>query len=154
MPFSPSAPPFAPMSEPRQAIKVLLVDDEAYFRVFVGKVLKSEGICQVLEARDGQEAIAQFSAHRPKLVILDINMPRLGGIEALQEIRRLSPVVPIVMLTSISEESVVETCVQQGASYFIRKDVRADLLQQELVEMLRSYCPAANSPDASAQAQP
>jgi len=142
------------MSESRQDLAVLLVDDEAYFRVFVGKVLRSEGIGTVLEARDGHEAIALFRERRPRLVVLDINMPRLGGIEALQEIRRLSPQVPVVMLTSISEESVVETCVQQGASYFIRKDVRADLLQQELVEMLRSYCPAATPPDVRPQPSP
>jgi len=142
------------MSAPRGTLTVLLVDDEAYFRVFVGRVLKSEGIGTVLEAQNGRDAVRLFQEHEPHLTVMDINMPHMNGIEALKEIRRVSPFVPIIMLTSIAEEAVVEECVQQGASYFIRKDVRADLLQEELKEMLRQYCPAEIQSDAKPRANP
>ena len=148
MPFSPTSPPFAPMGAPRGSLTVLLVDDEAYFRTFVGRVLKNEGIGTVLEAQNGREAVQLFQERQPNLTVMDINMPHLNGIEALKEIRRVSPFVPIIMLTSIAEEAVVEECVQQGASYFIRKDVRADLLQEELKEMLRQYCRVESQSDA------
>lgn len=122
-------------------LRVLLVDDEAYIRLFVRRVLTTAIDCTVAEARDGQEGITQCQQADPELVILDINMPRVDGVQALGEIRALKPDVPIVMLTSISEEAVVEECVAKRASYFIRKDVRADLLQAELQEMLRQFFP-------------
>jgi two-component system chemotaxis response regulator CheY len=122
-------------------LRVLLVDDETYMRVFVGRVLTTSVTCTVAEARDGQDAINQCQTSDPELIILDINMPRVDGVTALGEIRALKPATPIVMLTSISEEAVVEECVTKGASYFIRKDVRADLLKIELEEMLRQFFP-------------
>ena len=110
-------------------------------RVFVGRVLSTAINCIVVEARDGQDAIDQCGTSDPELVILDINMPRVDGVKALGEIRALKPDTPIVMLTSISEEAVVEECVTKGASYFIRKDVRADLLMNELQGMLLQFFP-------------
>jgi len=122
-------------------LRVLLVDDETYMRVFVGKVISISINCTVAEARDGQDAITQCQAGDPELIILDINMPRVDGVQALGQIRAFKPDTPIVMLTSISEEAVVEECVTKGASYFIRKDVPADLLKTELQEMLRLFFP-------------
>jgi two-component system chemotaxis response regulator CheY len=122
-------------------LRVLLVDDETYMRVFVGRVLTTSITCTVTEARDGQDAISQCQTSDPELIVLDINMPRVDGVTALGEIRALRPATPIVMLTSISEEAVVEECVTKGASYFIRKDVRADLLKTELQEMLQQFFP-------------
>jgi two-component system chemotaxis response regulator CheY len=122
-------------------LRVLLVDDENYMRVFVGRVLSSAIKCTISEARDGQDAIEQCGKAEPELIILDINMPRVDGVQALGQIRALKPDTPIVMLTSISEEAVVEECVTKGASYFIRKDVRADLLKTELEEMLKQFFP-------------
>lgn len=123
-------------------LKFLLVDDEAYFRLFVGKVLSLSANCTVTEAQNGQEAIAYCQTNNPDLIMLDINMPRMDGVQALAQIRALQPGTPIVMLTSVSEEAVVEECVTLGASYFIRKDVRADQLKAELQEMLRMFFPA------------
>ena len=92
--------------------------------------------CTIDEARDGQEAITYCQTNSPDLIVLDINMPRMDGVGALKGIRALKPDTPVVMLTSISEEAIVEECVTYGASYFIRKDVRADELQTELKAML------------------
>lgn len=130
------------MPVPSKLLKILLVDDEAYFRLFVGKVLSISLDCRVVEAKNGEEAIALSSTSDPDLVLLDINMPRVDGVQALRQIRALKPNTTIIMLTSISEESVVEECVTLGASYFIRKDVRADLLKTELQAMLRLFFPA------------
>lgn len=123
-------------------MKILLVEDEAYFRLFVRKVMCSAvANCTVEEARDGQEAIAFCQTSDPDMIILDINMPRLSGVQTLTTLRELKPDTPIIMLTSISEEMVVEECVTKGASYFIRKDVQADQLQAELLEVLRLFAP-------------
>jgi two-component system chemotaxis response regulator CheY len=122
-------------------LKVLLVDDEAYFRLFVGKVLGLSVNCTVTEARNGQEAITHCQTNSPDLILLDINMPQMDGVQALPRIRALRIATPIVMLTSVSEETVVEECVTLGASYFIRKDVHADQLQVELKGMLQMFFP-------------
>ena len=128
-------------------LKILLVDDEAYFRLFVGKVMHQSINCTVEEARDGQEAINLCQSSNPDLIIMDINMPRMNGVQALLSIRALKRDTPIIMLTSISEEKIVEDCVTGGASYFIRKDVRANELLAELQAMLRQFFGNPSSSD-------
>lgn len=114
----------------------LLIDDEAYFRRFVGEILRRNFACAVVEARDGEEAITLFEQHKPDFVLLDINMPRKDGIETLRDLRKISPNVPIVMLTSVADEIIVEQCVEHGASYFLRKDIPAHEMLSELNAVL------------------
>jgi len=135
-------------------LKILLVDDEAYFRLFVANVLRRAITCTVVEATNGHEAVALCQTGNPGLILLDIYMPELDGIQALPQIRALKPATPIVMLTSVSEETVVEQCVNLGATYFIRKDVHADLLQAELQTMLRMFFPAQPEPNETLRTSP
>ncbi len=122
-------------------LKILLADDQAFSRLFVGKMLRQSLNCTIAEAKDGQEAIDLCQSGHPDLVILDINMPRVDGLQALTSIRALKPETPIVMLTSTSEETIVEECVIRGASYFIRKDVTAAELLAELQKMMQLLPP-------------
>lgn len=117
----------------------LLIDDEAYFRKFVGQTVRNAGIRQVIEARDGHEGVKRFQEQKPDIVLLDISMPRMDGVATLAELRKLSTTVPIVMLTSLSEEKIVEQCVGHGASFFIRKDVPAQQLSAALHDALDEF---------------
>lgn len=128
-------------------LRILLVDDESYMRVFVGRVLSTSINCTLLEARDGQEAIDMCRSGDPELIMLDINMPHVDGVKALTEIRAFNPDTPIVMLTSISEEAVVEKCVVRGASHFIRKDVGAGVLKAELEHILQQFFAGKKEPN-------
>jgi two-component system chemotaxis response regulator CheY len=119
--------------------KVLLVDDEAYFRRFVGGVLRANGHRDIVESSNGREALQIFQVARPRFVIMDINMPHMDGQEALRGLRQLDPDVPIIMLTSVADEMVVEKCIEDGASFFIRKDVPADELTRELGRVLTEF---------------
>lgn len=125
--------------------KALLIDDEAYFRKFVGQVLKKATVGTVLEARDGREGLKLFEANRPDVVVLDINMPHMDGIKTLAALRQLSETTPIIMLTSASEERVVEECVGTGATFFIRKDVPAPQLAAALQEVIDEFLGAPPS---------
>jgi CheY-like chemotaxis protein len=116
-----------------------MVDDEAYFRRFVGQLLRSQGISKVVEARDGQEALEQFALVQPDIIILDINMPRMDGMSALRALRAVAGDRPIIMLTSISDEMTVEKCVDEGATFFIRKDVPAQQLSAAMSEVLVEF---------------
>ncbi|MDP2137612.1 MAG: response regulator transcription factor [Candidatus Didemnitutus sp.] len=114
----------------------LLIDDEAYFRRFVGEILRRNQVADVIEASDGSVALDLFKEHRPAFVLLDINMPKMDGLETLTALRRLDPDTPIIMLTSVSEEMIVEECVDLGASFFLRKDLPAHELLAKLQEVL------------------
>jgi two-component system chemotaxis response regulator CheY len=122
-----------------RAAKVLLVDDEAYFRRFVGGVLRSHGYQQIIEGANGHEAIERFRSLQPQFVILDINMPHMDGQEALRGLRQMRGDIPIIMLTSVADEMVVEKCIEDGASYFIRKDVPAHELAEEIGRVLAEF---------------
>ena len=70
---------------------ILLVDDEAHIRKFVGLILKQLGSPRLLEAPNGQEAVAIYQKENPDLVLLDINMPVMDGLETLKKLREIDP---------------------------------------------------------------
>lgn len=104
-------------------INVMLADDHALFRRGLRNMLEIEADIRVVgEAADGREA--QHLAHqlRPDVAILDINMPRVDGIEAARELRRSFPAMGIIMLTMFPEEEFVERALDAGADDYLRKD--------------------------------
>lgn len=120
----------------------MLIEDEAYFRKFVGRVLQHFKIGRVLEARDGREGVELFQTNAPDFVLLDISMPHMDGVKTLAQLRKVSDQTPIVMLTSIADEKIVEQCVKEGATFFIRKDVPADELTAAISNLLASFAEA------------
>lgn len=133
------------MIDKQRSRTALLIDDEAYFRKFVGQVIRKELGSQVREAKDGREGVLRFQEAPPDFVLLDINMPHMDGLKTLAALRRISGTVPIIMLTSASEEKIVEECVGQGATYFIRKDVPAHELTFALREAFHEFVPGTSA---------
>ena len=113
--------------------KILLVDDEPHIRKFVGLLLKQLGSPTIVEAANGQEALALYQQERPDLVLLDVNMPGLDGLATLRKLRELDPEVVVIMLTSLASRQVVEGAADLGACLYIRKDTPKD----EMLKMLR-----------------
>ena len=130
------------MSTDSSNLTALLVDDELYFRRFISQVIGKSGVSNIVQAADGFEAVTQFEATKPDMVILDINMPNKNGLATLRDLRKTSDEVPIFMLTSTADEYIVEQCVVDGADFFLRKDVPANELSQQLGELI-----AENFPD-------
>ena len=83
------------MSDESVNFTALLVDDEHYFRRFITQAIGKLGITNIVQASDGTEAVTQFKASSPDMVILDINMPNKDGLETLRDLRKLSDEVPI-----------------------------------------------------------
>jgi CheY-like chemotaxis protein len=129
------------MSEPATDFTALLVDDEHYFRRFIAQALKKLGIAHSIEASDGFEAVTQFEQQKPDFVFLDINMPNKGGLETLRDLRAISDDALIFMLTSTADEYIVEQCVEDGADFFLRKDVPANELTAQLRELVTENLP-------------
>ncbi|MET1073714.1 MAG: response regulator transcription factor [Umezawaea sp.] len=103
-------------------IRVLLADDEGLVRAGVRAVLGTDaGIEVVAEAADGREAVDLTIAHRPDVVLLDVQMPVLDGLDAADEIHRLVPSTGVVILTTFSEDAYIARALGGGASGFLLK---------------------------------
>jgi two-component system KDP operon response regulator KdpE len=111
---------------------ILVVDDEPQIRRVLRATLTAEGYA-IVEARDGQEALTKFRSERPDLIILDMNMPGLDGVEACREIRSNSN-IPIIMLTVRSAEKDKVRALDAGADDYIVKPFGI----QELMARIRA----------------
>ncbi len=116
---------------------VLIVDDEPHIRRFLALMLRQLGATQIVEAANGDEALAIFPGLQPGLILLDINMPGRTGIETLAEIRRQGSETVAVMLTSLTSRQIVEETLAVGADCFIRKDTPRQEILRILTELFQ-----------------
>lgn len=102
--------------------KILVVDDSKLIRGALAKALEKDG-CQVAQASDGLEGVKLFKSFRPDLTVLDLVMPKLGGLEALARMRQTSPKAKVFMLTSSSKKADVIKAAQLNVLKYIKKPV-------------------------------
>lgn len=108
-------------------IKVLIADDHALFREMLYHTLsEEEDISVVGEAVNGREAIQKTKEMEPDIVLLDIDMPVLNGIEATTAIKRVCPSTKVVILTALDDDSFVFQLVRAGATGYLMKDTSSD----------------------------
>ena len=115
---------------------VLIVDDEPHIRKYIGLILRKFGNPTIVEAANGEEAIALFPQHNPDLVLLDVNMPMMDGLQCLERLHAEHPDALVVMLTSLATRNVVERCLELGAVNFVRKDTPKDVMAKVLAETI------------------
>lgn len=118
---------------------VLIVDDEPHIRRYIALILRKLGSPQIIEAGNGEEAIALFAEHHPDLVLMDVNMPVMDGLQALEQISATAPDALVVMLTSLATRNVVERCLELGAVNFVRKDTPKEVMTKVLTETIQDY---------------
>ena len=112
---------------PNGPTRVLLVDDHAMVRRGLREFLGMFDDIEVVgEAGDGQEALTATAALRPDVVVMDLNLPRLDGVEATRELRATRPDVEVVALTGFVEEARVMAAIEAGAAGFLLKDAEPD----------------------------
>lgn len=100
---------------------VLIVDDEAHVRLFLRLLLKELGITDAWEAGDGAAGVDLAVRLKPELVLLDVNMPILSGLEALARLRELEPDIPVIMVTSQTALVSVKEAARLGAVGYVLK---------------------------------
>ena len=111
------------MNGTRRTIRVLIVDDTAMVRMVVRRVLQSDRRFEVIgEAENGREAIDQTESLRPDLVLLDLAMPEMDGLEALPHIRVVAPTASVIVLSSFRPDQMAETAMRSGALTYIEKN--------------------------------
>ena len=106
--------------------KILLVDDAAFMRKVIKDTLNKNGYTDVHEAVDGADAVEKYDELHPDLVMMDITMPNMDGLEALKAIRAKDPNANGVMCSAMGQESMVIDAVRSGAKDFIVKPFKPD----------------------------
>lgn len=119
--------------------KVLIADDAAFIRNLVKKSLEVIGITQIKEAKDGRQALAALQTANYDLVISDLHMPEMDGIELLREVRADERMwrMPFLMLTSDMDAENVKVAVELDVSGYLAKPFRGDPLIDKVTEILQ-----------------
>lgn len=116
--------------------KILLVDDAAFMRKMIKDTLSKNGYTELYEAVDGVDAVEKFNALSPDLVIMDITMPNMDGLEALKAIRAKDANANVVMCSAMGQESMVMDAVRSGAKDFIVKPFKPDRVLKTVSNIL------------------
>lgn len=119
-----------------QEITALIADDEAHMRTFVKLLLKNIGIEKVYQMHNGQDAVEAFTEYRPNIVLLDINMAKMNGLEALKKIREIDENATVIMMTAVSNRDAVEDSNRSGATFYILKTQPPAEIQRLLQRIL------------------
>jgi two-component system NarL family response regulator len=114
-------------------ITVLCVDDHQLMRTGIIRIIELHpGVKVVAEGSTGEEAVAQFIKYRPDVVLMDLQMPRMSGLEAITKIREIAPDARIVVLTMYERDENVYRALQAGASGYLLKDA----VPEELIRVI------------------
>jgi len=114
----------------RAAIRYLVVDDSVFARKNVARMVESFGGEIAGEAGDGCTAITEYDRVSPDMVLMDITMPQMEGIEAAERIVRAHPDARIVMVSSVGYQENIVAALQKGARHFVQKPVKAEILYE------------------------
>ena len=117
-------------------MKVLIVDDHALFRVGLQGLLERRGIEIAAVAGEGEEGVRLASELRPEVILLDLRMPETGGLEVLRRINEQELEIPVVMLTTSSDEDDLAESLRNGARGYLLKDMEPDELVVALQEIV------------------
>jgi len=116
-------------------IKILIADDHAMVREGTRHILEQDPDLNVVaEAGDGEEAVRLAGAFKPDVAIIDVNMPKLDGIEATRQIKALYPTVAVLILSAYDDDQFVFSLLEAGAAGYLLKSVRG----QELIDAVRA----------------
>ena len=135
------------MTAPDQPIRVVLADDTRDIRLLLSLALELAGGFEVVgEAADGSEAITQATVHQPDVVLLDLAMPVLDGLQALPQIREGAPDSLVVVLSGFGAEAMGEEAVRLGAATYVQKGVNPTELAEQLRALVRDKAAAQGGP--------
>ena len=117
---------------------ILLVDDAAFMRMMIKNSLTKGGFAdyEYVEAQDGAEAVRKYEEENPDLVIMDITMPNMDGLQALKKIRGAHADAKVVMCTAMGQESMVVDAIKSGAKDFIVKPFNAERITSTVKTIL------------------
>ena len=116
--------------------KVMICDDAAFMRMMIKDILTKNGYEIAAEAENGQKAVEKYPEAKPDLVLMDITMPEMDGIEALQKILEIDTNAKVIMITAAGQQSKVLDALKYGAKQFITKPFEKDVVLNSIKEVL------------------
>ncbi len=134
-------------------VNVLIIDDEPHVRVVFRVLLKQLGIQTVWEAADGATALEMAAANQPQVVLLDINLPQMNGLEVLARLKAAHPSMPVIIVSSQSTMKTVIQARELGAEAYVLKHApKAEVLQMisDAFDKIAAHNDAAGGGAASA----
>ncbi len=117
--------------EVKMAGRVLVVDDDPNVQEILREFLSAKGY-EVISAGDGAEGLRRVKEERPHLILLDIQMPKMDGLEVLRQLRAIDPAVGVIMITGVNEEEIARKAMELGAFDYIVKPLDLPYLEQSL----------------------
>jgi two-component system, chemotaxis family, chemotaxis protein CheY len=143
---------FAPVkrSGDDQPVRYLIVDDSVFARKNLAKMVESFGGQVAGEAGDGLTAISEYDRLTPDIVLMDITMPQMEGIEAAEKIVSQHPGARIVMVSSVGYQENIVAALQRGARHFVQKPVKPEVLYEIIKYVMRDDQSAPQAAGAGA----
>src|SRR5712691_4536114 len=124
-------------SKDGQPVQYLIVDDSVFARKNLGRIIESFGGQIAGEAGDGVTAISEYERLKPDIVLMDITMPQMEGIEAAEKIVQQNPDARIVMVSSVGYQENIVAALQRGARHFVQKPVKPEVLYEVIKYVMR-----------------
>lgn len=116
--------------------RVLIVDDAAFMRMMIKNVLTKGGYNVVGEAENGAKAVEKYKELSPDLVLMDITMPEMDGIQALKEIKKIDGGAKVIMCSAMGQQAMVVESIQAGAKDFIVKPFQEDRVLEAVKKVI------------------
>jgi two-component system, chemotaxis family, chemotaxis protein CheY len=122
-------------------IRVLVVDDNDFMRDLVASMLREIGFREIFHAADGEAALAKTKEVDPGLIICDVDMEPMNGLDFVEQLRRHAappptPPTPVILLTAHSEAEIVQRAIKLGVSAYVVKPVKRNQLEARIVTVL------------------
>ena len=118
------------------AKNILISDDAAFMRMMIKDILTKNGYNIAGEAENGAKAVEKYAELKPDLVLMDITMPEMDGIEALKKIKASDPGASVIMCSAMGQQAMVIESIQSGAKDFIVKPFQADRVLESIRKVL------------------
>lgn len=118
------------------AKNVLICDDAAFMRMMIKDILSKNGYTVAGEAENGAKAVEKYAEVKPDLVLMDITMPEMDGIQALKKIKEGDPGAKIIMCSAMGQQAMVIESIQAGAKDFIVKPFQADRVLEAVKKVI------------------
>ena len=143
---------FAPerRSKDGQPVRYLIVDDSVFARRNLARMIESFGGQVASEAGDGLAAITEYDRTDPDIVLMDITMPQMEGIEAAEKIVQQHPEARVVMVSSVGYQENIVAALQRGARHFVQKPVKPEVLYEVIKYVLGDEGSVSNAAGAGA----
>lgn len=116
---------------------VMIVDDAAFMRMMLKDILSKNGFTVIGEAENGALAVEKYMDLKPNLVIMDITMPEMDGLQAVREIRKRDPQARIIMCSAMGQQAMVIDAIQSGAKDFVVKPFQAERVIEAVTKALK-----------------